>query len=242
MSTRRINLISGPRNISTALMYSWANREDTTVIDEPWYAYYLHKHKIDYHPGTQEILGSLPIAYDEVLRDCVLCEVETPIYFIKGMAHHFIDSDLSCLNELDNVFLIRDPAQLITSFVKVIETPTLQDIGLKIEWEIYKYLNDRGKSTIVIDSNDILSDPRGMLKLLCEKLNVPFSEKMLSWEPGKRAEDGSWAPYWYDNVWKSIGFGAPDKRERVIPDRLKGLYEESLDYYNRLKACSLTII
>ena len=105
METKRINLISGPRNISTALMYSFANREDTLVVDEPMYAYYLQKSGVTYHPGTQEILDALPKKLEEVKHELIFQEIERPIYFIKGMAHHYIDMSLEFLLDLTNVFL-----------------------------------------------------------------------------------------------------------------------------------------
>ena len=112
-------------------MYAWANRNDTKVVDEPMYGYYLRKTGIDYHPATQETLISLPSEWSAVIDKLILPSVDKDIYFIKGMAHHYLDDDLSFLLQLENVFLIRDPRQLIASFSKVIEHPTMQDIGLK---------------------------------------------------------------------------------------------------------------
>ena len=237
--TKRINLISGPRNISTALMYAWANRLDTQVVDEPMYAYYLEKTGIDYHLGIPETMASMPSDLDQVKSQLIFQSIPAEIYFIKGMAHHYVDCDLDFLLELDNVFLIRDPKQLITSFAKVVEHPTMQDIGLKREWEIYNYLLDRGQEPIVMDSNVVLSDPKMLLSKLCKQLGVPFDTAMLSWEQGPLPEDGTWAKYWYQNVWSSKGWGEPDLRPRVLPDHLSELYEEAVEYYNRLRVHAL---
>ncbi len=236
MKTKRINLISGPRNISTALMYSFANRSDTEVVDEPMYAYYLTHTGVDYHPGTQSILESQPGDIEQVKDQLIFQALEEPIYFIKGMAHHYEDVDLKFLLELSNVFLIRDPHQLIASFAQVIETPTMRDIGLKREWEIARYLIDQGKQPIVLDSNDILSDPQGQLSELCTKLDIPFSDQMLSWKAGPIKQDGCWAEHWYSNVWKSTGFQKQKTSSRELPQHLTGLYEESLKYYNLLNS------
>lgn len=215
-------------------MYSWANRPDTTVIDEPMYAYFLKETGIDYHPGTAKTLQSLPHKLEKVITDLIFCPIPTPIYFIKGMAHHYLDIDLSFLLQLENIFLIRDPKQLIVSFSKVITQPTMLDIGLKREWEIYKYLIDRGQQPIVLDSNQVLRNPRKELGQLCSDLEIPFDEAMLSWPAGPIPEDGVWAEYWYHNVWKSTGWSAPDTTPRVLRDDLQPLYEEALQYYNLL--------
>ena len=235
MNTRRINLISGPRNISTALMYSFANREDTQVVDEPMYAYYLKHTKIKYHPGTEQILASLPEDIEEVKENLLFQPCDKPIYFIKGMAHHYIDLQLDFVLDLENVFLIRNPYQLITSFSKVIEQPTLQDIGLKLEWDICEFIIQNGKTPIVIDSNQVLNNPEEILSELCSKLLIPFSQKMLRWSAGPLNQDGVWAKYWYKNVWKSTGFAKQKSSSDKLPIHLNSLYEESLDYYNRLK-------
>lgn len=236
MKTKRINLISGPRNISTALMYSFANRKDTCVVDEPMYAYYLSHTQIDYHPSTDEILKSQPQHIDEVLEQLIFQPIQQPIYFIKGMAHHYVDLDLSFLKRLQNVFLIRNPYQLIASFAKIIEHPKMSDIGLKREWELCNYLLENGQKPIVMDSSDILAEPRSKLAELCNQLDIPFTERMLSWEPGPIPQDGVWAKYWYKNVWESTGFTKQKTSDQKLPEQLIGLYEESLKYYELLKA------
>ena len=232
--TKRINLISGPRNISTALMYSFANRTDTKVVDEPMYAYYLQHTGITYHPGTQEILENLPSDIEEVKRTLIFQSLDVPIYFIKGMAHHYKDVALDFILDLQNVFLIRDPYQLITSFSKVIKRPSMRDIGLQLEWEICDYILTNGATPIVLDSNDILDSPKQTLTKLCQKLEIPFEVSMLSWESGPIAEDGVWAKHWYKNVWKSTGFKKQSSSSDTLPDMHMELYKESIEYYKRL--------
>lgn len=239
MSTKRINLISGPRNISTALMYSFGNRKDTTVVDEPMYAYYLDQSGV-VHPGGEEVLRSLPTDLPKVLSQYIFNPVESPIYFIKGMAHHYYNiSDTSFLGDLVNVFLIRNPKKLIASFAQVISNPTMQDIGLKKEWELYNHLTTIGQEPIIMDSGEVLQNPRKVLTELCEKINIPFSEEMLSWSAGARSEDGVWAQYWYESVWQSTGFAKQKSSDRELPKHLYGLYEESKIYYDKLYHQSL---
>ena len=236
--TTRINLISGPRNISTALMYAFANRTDTAVVDEPMYAYFLQLTG-DEHPARVAILESQPQHMDQVKQQLIFNQVESPIYFIKGMAKHYVDVDYHFLLDLKNVFLIRNPAQLISSFVKVIPNPQMRDIGLKREWEIYKYLKEAGQSPIVLDSNDVLANPQAGLATLCQHLDIPFSERMLSWPKGPIEEDGVWAPHWYANVHASTGFAQQNTSEPKITDNLQGLYQESLYYYDKLYEFSI---
>ena len=57
--TIRIAMWSGPRNLSTAMMYAFAARGDCAVTDEPFYAAYLATTGFD-HPMRAEVLASQP--------------------------------------------------------------------------------------------------------------------------------------------------------------------------------------
>lgn len=232
--SQRINLISGPRNISTALMYSFGNRADMIAVDEPMYAYYLD-HSGVVHPGGVEVMADLPTQMDEVLKKYFYQDLGGHSLFIKGMAHHYLGlSELSFLDDFKNIFLIREPAKLIASFAQVIDPPTMQDIGLKMEWELYKYLIDRDQKVMILDSGEILKNPHKVLSQLCEHIGIPFSDEMLSWPKGPKSFDGVWAKYWYKNVWESEGYEKQKTSERIFPDHLKPLLKEAELYYDLL--------
>ncbi|MEO9868888.1 sulfotransferase-like domain-containing protein [Ekhidna sp.] len=234
-----INLISGPRNISTALMYSFAQHSKTKVLDEPFYAHYLIHIGLE-HPGRKETIASMSANADKVLDEIQTLENHHEIVFIKNMAHHHEGLAWSYLTEMKNVFLIRDPKQLIASFAEVIHHPTLQDIGLKYEADLLDFMLETSKDKpIVIDSNDILKDPKVSLQNLCARLDIPFEERMLSWKKGPIPEDGTWAKYWYKNVHNSTGFAKQKTSERSLPPHCQALYEESTPYYEKLKEFSL---
>ena len=228
-----VHLISGPRNISTALMYSFGNRSDFDIVDEPMYAVYLSKHNVD-HPGRHEIISSMDSDL-ELVKQKVLVPKNKKHLFIKNMAHHFIGVDHSFIYAYHNIVLIRNPKQLITSFAKVIPEPTMQDIGLAKTFELYTQLKEHSTHpTIVLDSNEILKNPRKVLGAVCSVLDVPFSEDMIQWEAGPRDADGVWAKYWYKNVHLTTGFSKQRKIERTLPDYLEPLYEEAKTHYNFL--------
>ncbi|WP_424961638.1 sulfotransferase family protein [Ekhidna sp.] len=229
-----INLISGPRNISTALMYSFAQHSQIKVVDEPFYAHYLIKTDLD-HPGRDETLTSMSADAHQVLEEIKELEEKHSIVFLKNMAHHHEGLDWNYLLPMKNIFLIRDPKQLIASFAQVISQPTLQDIGLKYEADILDYLIQNEITPIVIDSNDILADPKKGLSKLCKEISISFEEEMLSWEKGALPEDGAWAKYWYKNVHNSTGFTKQKTSERPLPEQCKDLYKEALPYYQKLK-------
>ena len=233
-----INLISGPRNVSTALMYSFAQRNDTSVIDEPFYGYYLRLTGI-IHPGRKRIMKSMSNDISEVTGKLLSQNRNDQIIFLKNMAHHHIDVDLQFLQSVTNVFLIRNPAELLISFAKVIKDPTLDDIGIKKSWEIYHDLTESGESPLVIDSGELLKDPEFMLKKLCATIGITYEPSMQSWPAGPRMEDGVWAEYWYHNVHKSTHFIKSMPKEVHIPSKLKPVYQQAMKYYKELFEISL---
>lgn len=233
-----INLISGPRNISTALMYSFAQREDTLVLDEPFYGNYLSRFDVD-HPGKEEIIASMLLNVDDILNDINEKTSTGKTVFIKNMAHHLIEMDLDFLRNMTNVFLIRNPKQLIASFAQVIPNPTIQDIGVKRQTELYDFIKTFQPKVPVVDSSEVLKNPKKVLSALCEKINLTFTEKMLHWDPNKSVVDVPWAKYWYANVQKSSGFEKQPTSTRELPIHCEPLYLEAKTLYEKMYQHSL---
>lgn len=231
-----INLISGPRNLSTALMYSFAQNRSVKVIDEPFYGYYLANENLKVtHPGTKEILKALPRSKKQVLAQIDSVSKTNKYIFIKGMAHHYLSKEPAHILPWDNVILIRHPEKLLASFSKVIKNPSLDDIGIKKAAELFAYLKNQGKTPLVIDSDQLLKNPEGYLQKICDALDIPFTKDMLSWQKGGIQEDGIWAQYWYGNVHNSTGFRFQKTSNQEMPDSLQPVLDQALIHYTILK-------
>jgi hypothetical protein len=232
----RLAMWSGPRNISTALMRSWENRPDTRVVDEPLYAYYLNETGLN-HPGRDEV-----IAAGETSWPVVVDELTAPVggvYYQKHMTHHLIPQlPRDWIPSLTNVLLIRDPAEVVASYVHSRTDVVAEDIGLVQQNELYDQL---GTDVPVIDAADFLRNPEAYLRWLCDYVDVDFTDRMLHWPPGPRDSDGIWAPYWYDAVLASTGFEPYRPRDIELAGAGLEAAQRSRPYYDRLHEARLRL-
>jgi hypothetical protein len=231
-----LNLISSPRNISTALMYSFAQRPDTQVLDEPFYAHYLLTSHAD-HPAKDEVIRNQPGRVEDVIQQ--IHALPAPVVFIKNMSHHVEAMDESFLEIVENIFFIRNPLQVIASYAQVIEKPVMRDIGMEYQYHLFQRLLSKGHDPVVLDSGLLLQNPESVLTQLCERVGIPFYRAMLQWPAGPKPYDGVWAPYWYSNVHRSTGFEKQATSSRPLPPELLDLYRQANFFYEKLLPFSL---
>jgi len=234
--TRRIAMWSGPRNLSTAMMRSFGSRADTFVLDEPFYGCFLKTTGAD-HPMREETISA---------RDCDWQSVMTalrgdpsdgsPIWYQKHMWHHMAGSiGYEDFEGFTHAFLIREPERMIASYLRKRERAAFGNFGLDRQAEFFEREADRlGNAPPVVDANDVLANPEGVLSRLCEALAIPWDRAMLQWEPGRRATDWPWAAHWYSVVEASTRFGAPETGPVELPDEARRLAEQCRPYYERL--------
>lgn len=238
--TIRINCWSGPRNVSTALMRSFAQRRDTRAVDEPLYGHYLATTGAP-HPGRDELVELLETDATKVVDDVILGPCDRDVLFLKQMVHHLTpDLDLAFLDRCVNVLLIRDPAEVIASLVHQLPEPAMRDVGLERQTALFEDLHARGQEPPVLDARQLLLDPEHVLRALCDRVGVPWEAAMLSWPPGPQPEDGIWARYWYDNLHRSTGFAPYRQRSTDVPDSCRDLLRECRDHYDALIGFAIT--
>ncbi|MBU1376999.1 MAG: sulfotransferase [Alphaproteobacteria bacterium] len=231
---------SGPRNVSTAMMRSFENRADCTVVDEPFYAAYLAQTGLD-HPMRDEVLAAQPQDWRAVVA--ALDGLGGPVVYEKHMTHHMLPGvGLDWAAGRANAFLIRDPTEVLASYTVKRAEVTLDDIGFVQQRELFDREADRlGRAPPVVRGADVLADPRGMLSALCTALGISFDEAMLEWPAGRRDSDGVWAPAWYDAVERSTGFEAPrEKAAPVLDDHLRRIADAARPHYDALLKHSLS--
>jgi hypothetical protein len=222
--------------MSTALMYSFAQRPDMQVVDEPFYAHYLLNNPEANHPGRDEIIASQPNELESIFEQLEALSKQKGHLFIKNMAHHLVDIPMDHFKGWEQVFFIRHPERIINSYTKVIHEPTIKDIGIQDVFYLFKQFRESNgqKDLRVLSSIELVKDPEVVLTTLCEQLSIPFYPSMLEWTAGARDEDGVWAKYWYRNVHNSTGFSRKYTEPDRMPERYNKLLQMCLPMYDDL--------
>jgi hypothetical protein len=240
--TVRVAVWSGPRNISTALLRSWQNRPDCAVWDEPFYAAYLYRTGLD-HPARDAV-----IAAGETDPDAVVAALLGPppggaaVFYSKQMSHHLPpEMDLGWTSALRNVLLIREPREVVASYVRSRESCQPADLGLLQQQRLAAYWSARGPAAPILDSADFLADPEVHLRWLCDWLGIAFTPAMLRWPAGPRDSDGVWAPHWYAAVRASTGFEPRRPREVLLPEQHAAVAEACRPAYLALRGQRLRL-
>ena len=229
---------SGPRNLSTALMYSFAARGDCAVWDEPFYAAYLAATGFD-HPMRDEVIAAGECDPQAVARACIgPIPGGLPLYYQKHMTLHMIPAfDRSFMRECVNVFLIRHPARVVASYSRQRTSVTLDDIGFTQQADLFDEVTAfDGRTPVVVDSSDIRADPGGVLARLCAAVGVEYTDRMTRWPAGGHPSDGVWAPHWYEAVHRSTGFDGAEGPLPTLTGAAAELVALAMPSYERLKA------
>jgi hypothetical protein len=234
-----IAMWSGPRNISTALMYAFANRPDCFAWDEPFYAFSLLHHGND-HPLRDEIIAAYETDYADLTARCLAPAPDgRPVFYQKHMSHHMPEGyDRAWMARLANAFLIRAPEKVLASYVRKWTSVSLRDLGFLEQRDIFHMLADRfGRAPPVVDAEDVLANPRALLVSLCAHLGIPFRDEMLAWPKGPKPCDGLWARHWYEAAWASNGFEPhSDEPAPQLPDALRRIVDDARPIYETLRA------
>jgi len=240
--TIRIAMWSGPRNLSTAMMRSFGNRVDTFVSDEPFYGCFLKDSGAD-HPMREETIASMDCDWRSVMHTLSGSPPDgSPVWYQKHMWHHMTGPiGYGDFANFRHAFLIREPERMIASYLRKREAARFEDFGLEKQADFFEREADRlGHAPPVIDANDVLANPEGVLSKLCDAVGINWDPAMLGWAPGRRNTDGVWAEHWYGAVERSTGFGQPETDPVELSPEDQRLAERMQPYYERLAAHKIT--
>jgi hypothetical protein len=220
------------------MMRSFGSRTDTYVSDEPFYGAFLRETGAD-HPMREEVIASMDCDWRSVMASLRGKTPDgSPVWYQKHMWHHMAGPiGYDDFEGFTHAFLVREPERMIASYLRKREAAAFEDFGLDRQAEFFDREADRlGHAPPVIDANDVLANPEGVLSNLCSALRIPWDRAMLSWAPGRRETDGIWAAHWYGAVEASTGFGPPETELVDLPDDARRLADRCRPYYEHLAA------
>lgn len=234
--TFRLAMWSGPRNISTAMMRAWENRDDCEVVDEPFYACYLRETGLR-HPLWEEVLAAQSSNWEEVAEQLCTFNNACSIYYQKQMTHHILPGvNLDWTKRLNHCFLIRNPFEVVSSYREKMDSISADDIGIIRQWQLYQEISELSQQKIpVIEATQVLKNPEAILRRVCDFFGLEFSERMLSWPRGKRQSDGVWAPHWYQVVEKTSGFSPYKTKQIDLTQDQADVANASMEAYSKMK-------
>jgi hypothetical protein len=230
MTHHRISLWSGPRHVATALMYAFAQRPDTHIIDEPFYAHYLRRTGVP-HPGRERVLARQSPSAQEIIEGQLLAPMDLPVRFVKQMTHHLVGIELDFLRKFQHVMLLRDPRQVLPSLQAYVPSPTLLDTAYQMQYRLYDYLIELGLTPLLIQAETLRLHPEATIRKICDFTGLTFQPHMLCWPPGDHPEEGVWGQYWYQTLHRSNGFMPLGRAKADFPAELEPLLEQCSHYY-----------
>jgi hypothetical protein len=218
------------------MMRSFSSRVDTFVSDEPFYGAFLKSTGLD-HPMREAVIAAMDCDWGSVMASLRGAPPrDRPIWYQKHMWHHMAGPvGYHDFAGFTHAFLIREPERMIASYLRKREAATIDNFGMDRQVEFFEREADRlGAAPPVIDANDVLANPEGVLSRLCAAIGIPWDPAMLGWAPGRRATDGPWAPHWYGAVEESTGFGPPETAPVELPADAQRVADRCRPYYARL--------
>ena len=232
----RLAVWSGPRNLSTALMYAFGNRADCDPVDEPFYGPWLGASGAA-HPMREAVLAARGADPEAAARRCAR-EVPGRIAYHKHMTHHMAEGfPRGWMRGARHVFLVRHPARVVASYAAR-HVPTWEELGFARAEALFEEVSALGEP-VVIEAEAVRADPEAALRALCAALGIGFDPAMLRWRAGPRAFDGPWAAHWYGAVHRSTGFAGPEGEVPALEGEAAALAERAMPGWERLRARAL---
>lgn len=230
-----------PRSTSTAFEWMMRMRGDMTCFHEPFGEAWYQGEDARWPRIKPDSPRTPGLTFDHTWQELKSAAAAGPV-FSKDFPHHIehMWTD-TFLDHFNHSFLIRDPAKVATSMFKHWPDFVLKEIAFVEQRDLFDRLADKaGSVPPVIDSDDLLEDPHGIVEAWCGAVSISFKPEALSWEPGDRDEvswydDGSW----HENLRNSDGLKPQPRRYIDIseaPDRVKEIYEICLPHYEHMHA------
>ena len=244
---RIVALWAVPRSTSTAFEWMMRQRGDLDCMHEPfgeaWY-----QGEDPFWPRLKPGDKTTPGLTIESVWDGIRARASREPVFLKDFPHYINHMwTPEFLSHFTHAFLIRDPAKTLTSMYDKWPDFDEGEVGFPEQRALFDLLAAlHGAPPPVIDSDDLLENPTGMVAAFCEAVGIPFIEDALSWEPGVDAGDYSWwdGGSFHANLKASTGLKSQVRRYVEIgqaPMRVQRIHRRMKPHYDHLYQHRITL-
>ena len=157
-----------------------------------------------------------------------------------------------------HTFLIRHPLKVFASFKRMVSRfpEKLYDMHpgkvppgyfFKEMYDLFQYIKKEGiePEPMIIDADDLLANPKGMIKAYCEAFGISYNDSILTWPAGDEVMYSKWicqkelvmvgqVAHKSTFGYTSFGKSTPMPNRADLPDDVLKLADESMQYYNKL--------
>ena len=238
-------LWTAPRSRSTAFLWMISRRGDFSVVQELFTrtAYFSEERIFD---RVAHIPPKPEYNYHTVMRSLKRQSQENRL-FMKDFAYcfiHLVDDEF--IASFDHTFLIRDPAQMLPSYHHQMPDLDIDESGYKEMFELFqKVLDSTGEIPPVVNADDLIENPAGIIRAYCSRIGIPFIPEALNWNPPGDLDEIKWwaQKNWYENFLVTRGFEATERNYLRIneSDKLRSLYDFCMPYYENLNKYRLHV-
>ena len=239
----RVLLWSAPRSLSTVFERSVRELCGVKVVYGPFlFAYYKD---FNYEgEGLQYTSSVYDNADEKLLANYDGCSA----LFTKNMGYFIPKERYETYAEgrfatFKHTFLIRSPLKSVPSRQKGCKKCNLpfDPVNSYFElYELFKFMQSRGKVAAVLDADDLEANPEKVMQYYCSATGLPYDKKMLSWTPGV-VEDWTVFSYykeWYWNAMFSSGFNVGIQRSASgggpYPPAVEEQIQKEMPYYEAI--------
>lgn len=219
-------------------------RGDLTTFHEPFlYLYYVHDAKKEL--AYFDVDPSHPTSYADI-KQMILRAAEDKPVFVKDMCYYVTDyilEDEEFLKRIKNTYLIRDPKKSLVSYYKLDPDLTSEEVGLESQYIQFCLTADlTGKTPIVIDANDLVSNTEATMRAYCRALGIDFLEQSLRWSE-ELPEEWRHVAGWHGDLTGSAEIKKTSGEKFKIEEipKLRELYDYHLPYYQKLRRHRIAI-
>ncbi|XP_022094790.1 branched-chain-amino-acid aminotransferase-like protein 1 [Acanthaster planci] len=220
--------------------------------------------KIKQESETAEVEGIMPsVMTMEWIRDNLLqaSYPDKKVLLCRDQAHYLKGRYDMLPQGFKYSFLIRHPYKVFRSWKKLLtdiwgDFPDMRSlpslafppgVGFKELFELVQYVKENfDPHPTILDADDLLQDPAGILSTYCAKMGIPYSSKLLSWKSGheitstwlmsKVVSVANKGQGFYKRAFESDRFEKPTPVPDLasLPADARACAEMSMEYYESL--------